>query len=419
MNDHSNERAVLECIAQYPSWTLARASQLGPELFSREDYRLVFEAIVECGREWNMTKVVQRLLLNGTLEKAGGAAIVSDIWVGVAPFSMADYYLQRAREDAVLRRCHAAAQQAVEQLAQALRQGTEDAAALLDEIVEKIHSAGNLPGKRAERMTMREAMGKLLADVEVRSQNPGVLPGISTGFPQLDRISNGLQEGHLWVIAGLPGDGKSTLMQNITEGAAKDGAKVGIYQLEMPIEEQAFRYLASDSMVDSDRLWWGNLHPGEFAQIQVSVARLKDAGVEFIRTDDMSADDILADIENADYRVGMVDYLQLLEIRQAKGETREQALSTVARKMKRIAKQKGMTLLTGSQVNDDGKLRESRAIGQHADKVFFVAREDEDDHGRRVVQVGKNRGGRPGGRIPMLFLGSIYQFREDDRHDNE
>jgi replicative DNA helicase len=146
-----------------------------------------------------------------------------------------------------------------------------------------------------------------------------------------------------------------------------------------------------------------------------SILRLKKWGTTFVDTDNASAEDILADIEASDDRVVMVDYLQLMDVTQAKNESRELAISRVAKDLKRLAKRKGITILTGSQLNDDGKLRESRAIGQHADKVLYVNRVEVDgeiDMTRRTLLIGKNRGGKPMEKILLGFAGASFRFNE-------
>lgn len=415
MTDHSAERAVLEHIAQDRDWAIKNASQLSPLIFSKESNRIVFEVICEMS-DWDMMSVTRILNARGQLDKAGGAANVTDLFTAIAVPRMADYHLERAREDALLRRTLESLQQARDEVEAVIMQGgSEKVPELLNGVYEKLANAGRLPGKRLNRMTSAQAMEKAVNEIEERAKNPGQIRGITTGMATLDKLTHGLQQGHLWVIAGGPGDGKSALMQNLLEAAAGTGCKNAVYQLEMPIEEQALRFLASDSMTDSGNLMTGMMTHEESAAIAASIKRLKKWGTTFVDTDNASAEDILADIEAGDDRVVMVDYLQLLDVTQAKNESRELAISRVAKDLKRLAKRKGITILTGSQLNDDGKLRESRAIGQHADKVLFVQRvevDDEPDMSRRALLLAKNRGGKPMERISLKFAGASFRFSE-------
>lgn len=413
MND--SEQALLSLIAQDPEWTRKHASQLSTVLFDFEPHRHIYEAIVECGHEWDMASVTATLRRHNRLDMVGGAHAISELWMSFPIVSMAEYHLSKVRDAATLRRTLRAHKEAADKLEAALTQGTDDAAALVASIREELDAAGRLPGKRLTRVTSAQAMERALDEIEDRAKNPGQIRGITTGFATLDKLTHGMQQGHLWVIAGGPGDGKSALMQNLLEAAAATGCKNAVYQLEMPIEEQALRFLASDSMTDSGNLMTGMMTHEEKVAIAASIKRLKKWGTTFVDTDNASAEDILADIEAGDDRVVMVDYLQLLDVTQAKNESRELAISRVAKDLKRLAKRKGITILTGSQLNDDGKLRESRAIGQHADKVLFVQRvevDDEPDMSRRTLLIAKNRGGKPMERIPLKFAGASFRFSE-------
>lgn len=418
MND--SEQALLSIIAQDPDWTRKHASQLSPVLFDKESHRLIFEAVTECGDRWDMTTITNALRRQKKLDAVGGAAGVSELFMGFPVMSLAKTHLEAVRDAATLRRALYAHREAQEKLEAALTQGTADAAGLLASIREELESAGKLPGKRLERLTSAQAMEIALNTIEARAARPGEIPGLTTGFALLDSYTYGLQPGHLWVIAGGPSDGKSTVMQNILEGAVGTGSKCAVYQLEMPIEEQALRFLSSDSGVNSGSLLTGTMTHEEQVALAASFKRLQKLGMDYVNVDGANADDILADIEQGDYAVVMVDYLQLLDVTTAKGESREQAVSNVARKLKNLAKRKAVTILTGSQLNDDGQLRESRAIGQHADKVLYVSKVEangEADETRRSLDIKKNRGGPRGKRIQLRFAGASYRFREMSDND--
>jgi len=419
---NTSEYELLSIIAQNPDWQREHASQLSPVLFASEQRRLIYEAVAECGQQWDAVSITNTLRTRGKLDAVGGPAGVSEYFMHFPIISMGEHHLHQVREAAGLRRTLEVMQRATVTLTAAIENGVADGAALVEGIKEQLEGAGKLPGKKLRRLTCAAAMEEALTEIEERAKHPGEIPGITTGFPKLDQITLGLQPGHLWVIAGGPSDGKSTLMQNILEGAAETGASTAIYQLEMPIHEQAMRLLVSDAGVSSQALKTGRMTGEEQVALMASMKRLKGRGVDFIDTDGVTADDILADIEQASYSVVMVDYLQLLDIAIAKGGTREQAISDIARKLKNLAKRKNLTMLTGSQLNDDGMLRESRAIGQHADKVIMVkpvAVDGEPDQTQRRLLVGKNRGGPRGAAIPLRFTGASFRFRESSDDDGD
>ena len=98
--------------------------------------------------------------------------------------------------------------------------------------------------------------------------------------------------------------------------------------------------------------------------------------------------------------VVMIDYLQLVE--NCAADNREQAMAEVARKLKNLALGCNCAVFTASQLNDDGKLRESRAIGHHADFVISM--------GDDVLKVIKNRRGPRDVSIPVILRAEIGRF---------
>jgi replicative DNA helicase len=108
----------------------------------------------------------------------------------------------------------------------------------------------------------------------------------------------------------------------------------------------------------------------------------------------------------------VVDYLQLLC---AEADNREQEVATISRGLKQMATELSCHVFALSQLNDSGKLRESRAIGQDADAIWkLVKSEDPNDDTpatRKVhLDVEKQRSGPAGIRIPLLFLKDYTRF---------
>jgi replicative DNA helicase len=415
-----SESFLIALIAQDPSWTRKHQAQISPAIFGSPVNRALYEAITECGSEWDMVSITNALRKRNKLDDVGGPAGVSELWTSFPVHSMAQHHLKTVRETSTLRRALQAHAEAQDKLTHAISHGIEDAAALLSEIREQVEGAAKLPGKRLPRLSAAEVINQVIDELEERATNPGKIAGLSTGFSRMDQLTHGLQEGHLWVFAGEPGDGKSSIMQNALEAAARV-ASTSVYQLEMSVTEQGRRFLVSDAQVDSGNLLRGLMSYEELQAIAKSAARLKKSGTQFVNTDGATAADILADIDHGSERVVMLDYLQLLDIDEKKGENREQAISRITKDLKSVAKRKGITVLTASQLNDDGRLRESRAIGQHADKVIYVRKvenaDGEYDMKRRRVILEKNRGGPPKERIDMIFNGASFSFREATADD--
>lgn len=415
------EKGVLSCLLQDPNRIAANLHTMPPGLFYHSANREIFTTLVDAaieGRPIDPVSVTRNLRNLGRLDQVGGAAAISGLFAFVPVPSHFHYYLDILRELFSQRKHIEAHARALDRLFSA-KDG--EVATTVDDIKGILEEAGKLPGQLLKSHTLAEALDPLLAEIEERSKHPGKLPGIRTGFSTIDRNTGGMMPGQVWVFAGEPGDGKSTIIQNCAEAAALDGHKVRWYPLEMPHNEQMLRLLASAAMVDNGNLYNGVLTHGEAQSIASASARLKrNANVELVDVEDASATDIFADIERSDCDVVVVDYLQLMEDTSArKSDTREGVLASISRRQKRLARRTGKVILTASQLNDAGRLRESRAIGQDADKVFLIKKHEDEaaetgfDDTLRNLWCDKNRGGKRHWELKLKFLGSIFQFRED------
>ena len=103
----------------------------------------------------------------------------------------------------------------------------------------------------------------------------------------------------------------------------------------------------------------------------------------------------------------VVDYLQIVTM--TKADTREQAISELTRRLKLTSTAANAAIVTASQLNEDGKLRESRAIGHHSDHVVAILH----DEGGSRIRILKNRRGPRDIAIPVRMRGDISRFEEE------
>ncbi|NTV70857.1 MAG: hypothetical protein HGA71_12005 [Azonexaceae bacterium] len=104
------------------------------------------------------------------------------------------------------------------------------------------------------------------------------LTGVSTGFPEIDRLTLGLQAGELVVIAGRPGSGRYALALKVVEHIAGTlGQPVVFHSLTNTAEEVGLRLLSSTSGVDSYRMRTGQLDESEWQKISTGLATMHSA----------------------------------------------------------------------------------------------------------------------------------------------
>ncbi|MFD5572738.1 DnaB-like helicase C-terminal domain-containing protein [Streptomyces cadmiisoli] len=231
------------------------------------------------------------------------------------------------------------------------------------------------------------AVGDLYLDfvAETEDIQNGKNIGLTYGFPDLDMITSGMRPGNVTVVAAQSGVGKSTFALNAAVAAAKTGARVMFSSLEMSGTELMQKVAAAEGKIPLHHLThqgaltaegWETvrrLGPELFQQLPLRVYRPDGASL----SDIASAARACARGDGLDLLV--VDYLQLVEVEQSRSITREQAVASVSRGLKNLSVQLGCHVIALSQLNDDGLMRESRAIKNDASVVIKVERPDADE----------------------------------------
>jgi replicative DNA helicase len=241
------------------------------------------------------------------------------------------------------------------------------------------------------------------------------LPGISTKIPEFDQKIGGLKPGKLYVFAGKSGTGKTTLMLNLLIAAAKTGHACVLFSGEMTEVELVEVCCA---ILAFTRYRQVNFNEGHIVKLD-SKARtdLRSAAgwatVELERLPlylrcipGMTPTQLRYECKAMKQQYGIelvaVDYIQIMQSGlNGRDVNREREIAYITEELKRMAMDNGLRLplLAGSQVNAEGDLRESKAIGHHADVVVFLNSEGD---GKLKATFQKNRRG-PTGDVDLYF----------------
>lgn len=232
----------------------------------------------------------------------------------------------------------------------------------------------------------------------------------------LDETAGPFLRGDLIVIAGATGGGKSALAGNIIENVASEGFKAALFGLEMTGAQYAERMLASQGRVNvrdyklsrrrmNDRTKITQQQDWQLSSMERVAAYMKDWPVHIV-TKAHSLAQCTAKARqihaNGGLDVAVFDYAQLLEGIQ--GDSREREVASISRGLKRNAMDLGTINILLSQLNDDGRLRESRALGQDANTVLFI------DGDSSLIRVGKARSAPAGAEIKVNFKREVTRF---------
>lgn len=200
--------------------------------------------------------------------------------------------------------------------------------------------------------------------------------GLPFGFADLDKHTGGMDNGDLVVIAAPEKSGKSTMMIQIVFHNAQQGVPSLIFSSEMMRKQLLYRKALMDT-----RIRWidvKNNHCSEDEK-QRLVKRMHELAAlpVFIRHGVFNVLDILGDAERyireRNVQLVAVDYIQrVVPVSKKSNENREREVASISSGLKNIALEYGIPVLALSQVNDDLRARESRAIEQDMDKMITI-----------------------------------------------
>lgn len=401
----TSERSAISCLLQ--NFNLLNATTWPEELFLNPRHRTILSAIKELHAEGTKTDffAVQSLLEGANLlDSVGGHHGLTDI-LTVMPTGdpgIAEWHRKTLVDAARYRRALATVREAEEGL---IRQEADIAALSL-----ALAETAALADK--PRASTSELIGKLTEELERREP----AEAFGTGIPALDRATTGgVKRGELLTIAAPTSGGKSILLAQLALHSLLAGKRVVFFSLEMSATQVIARLLSSMCGFNIHALRASKPDPKaahllpQFISAATKLSKLPlqvESGFTDIESIDSSTRELHA---KGKCDLAIVDYIQLVHLRAlGANETREQHVSEITKRLKALALQLNIATATASQLNDEGKLRESRAIGHHSDHVWLISHTDES----AWIAVEKNRDGERGLFIPATMRGATSQFVE-------
>ena len=321
-----------------------------------------------------------------------------------------------------------------------VQQGTGSAGDMLEAAEQRIYAIRR--GRSAQGMVpVSMVLGDVMSQLaELSARGGKSVPGLSTGLSAVDAKINGMNKSDLLLLAARPGMGKTSMALNVALSAARESGKtVAIFSLEMSKEQLVTRLIASEGLVENQRLITGNLRESDWQRIAEAASALSRMDIRIDDNPLLTVADMNAKCRRLE-NLGLVviDYLQLMTSAGGKGysgENRQQAVSDISRMLKIMAKELQVPVLCLSQLSranekrEDKRpmlsdLRESGAIEQDADIVMFLYRDDyynSDAEKRNVAEciVAKNRHGETG-KVELRWMPEYTAFGTlETRYDED
>jgi replicative DNA helicase len=428
------EEYLLSCCLIDGAEVVARCleARISPESFYVPAHGIVFERLQDLYNRQtpiDVAVLAEELKTSRQLESVGGYAFLTRVSGSIPTTAQAGYFIERVREQHLLREIIRSATGAVEECFN-FTGGIDE---FVDQVEQRIFSVTQSRVSESAK-PMREPTKEAMNIITKLMMKKGEMTGVPSGFKDLDALTFGFQRQEMVVLAARPSMGKTSLALNIAEAAIlpRRGQVFPTlyFSLEMSGSQLALRMLCSRARVNMTQLREGHL-PKNGEEQQRLVAAADEFSKALLYIDDSSSLSIMqlrakARRVHARNKLGLiiVDYLQLLSPTDSK-VPREQQVAEASRGLKALAKELDVPVIVLSQLNRSSEkesraprladLRESGSIEQDADVVLMMARPKDADEKFQVAAdsveliVAKQRNG-PVGELPLTFLKHFTRF---------
>lgn len=403
------EKSVLSSMLKDPVYIAkAKSGGLSADHFHLPGHVALFRTIIERdakGLACELVALVDALHKGGLLDSIGGPAAITDIFTYAPNGAHFDGHVALLRENHALRIGKLAsyeisqlpADTTAEEIATRLRYTLEATTKAL------AHDSGLISAEKAA-IALDAKLAELCSNQRA--------PGLETGLSPIDIVTGGMRPGEFWVVAAEPSGGKSVVMLQAAASALSEGKRVLVISLEMDAATVLSRILTNmhsipfHTFTDPRRAGRGYLERARIAlksAVSLPLTIHDEGGVSLEQITGMA-------VVESDLKGGLdllvVDYLQLIEGSQRRNSNRQEEVAAISRGLKALAKRLKCPVFSASQLNDDGRLRESRAIGQDADVVLKI-KED----GIKGIKV---RNGQKDQLFPLFLNGEFQRFDQQN-----
>ena len=429
-HDIEAEQAVLGSMLLEKDAVISAIEVLREETFYREDNKAIFGAMVSLyakSEPVDLITVKNELTENGNFERVGGMEYLASLPEKVPTTTNVERYIKIVEEHAMRRNLITMSND----LISLGYDDTEETDKVLDMAEKKVFELSQNKSTKGYN-SIKDVLVTTFNELERLYNQKGKLSGITTGFIGMDKMTSGLHNSDLLILAARPAMGKSAFAINIaTNVAVKANIPVVIFNLEMSKEQVVSRILCSEALVDSNKIRTGQLDENDWMKLATTSGILSEAPIYIDDTPGISIMEIRAKCRKLkmEKNIGLVviDYLQLITASSSrKNGSREQEISEISRSLKILAKELDAPVIALSQLSrsvekrqDDKRpmlsdLRESGAIEQDADIVMFIHREDyynPETENKNIAEIifAKHRGGSTG-TVKLRWLGEYTKF---------
>lgn len=435
------ERAVLGAIMiEQDAYTLV-SEMLQPESFYDTRHQLIYNAVRALSslqKPVDLLTIIDYLDSQAELEKAGGPAYITELTSNVVTSAHIEYHARIIAQKYLARQLITFSSQ--------IQTQAFDATIDVDDLMQQAEgnlfaiSQQNLKKDYTQIDPVLALARKQIENAAGNRENGGI-SGLSSGFPAIDKITNGWQNSDLIIIAARPAMGKTAFVLSMARKIAIDmRIPVAMFSLEMSNVQLVTRLIVNVTELSGEKIKSGDLKPYEWGQLDSRTKLMEGAPLYVDDTASLSVFELRTKarrlVREHGVRLILIDYLQLMNASGMNFGSRQEEVSMISRSLKGLAKELDIPIIALSQLNrnvekrdasqgEDAKrpqlsdLRESGAIEQDADMVCFLHRPDyynnnrnsqgKDQRGNSEFIIAKHRNGATD-IVPIFFRHEHARF---------
>lgn len=411
------------------------SDRLSADDFYQVRHQILYGVMMELYREnrpIDLTTITTRLKDRNQFIEVGGLEYLIEISEAVPTTANVNAYVEIVREKSIARRLIDTANK----ISQDTMTSNKPLDELLDDAEKRIMDISR-NRTASDFKLIGNVVNQVFDNIKKLQEAGQKLTGLQSGFNDIDKLTLGLQNEDLIIIAARPAMGKTAFVLNLARNVAKlnNNPGIAIFSLEMSAEQLVHRLLTSEAQIDSQNLRRGNLSSQEINRLIVAADTLSRYEIYIDDTPGIKVTDVRAKcrklFHSRDKKLGMIiiDYLQLLSGSDKNSGNRQQEVSEISRTLKEIAREFKIPVIAVAQLSrqvesrEDKKpimadLRESGSIEQDADIVSFLYRDDYYNKdsprpGQVDVIFAKHRHG-PTGEVSLFFNRQCSSFSDLD-----
>lgn len=427
------EQATLGCLLIDSMCQTEIMSMLKSEDFYTDAHKNIFSAMVKIFQKntpIDFVTLTEELEREGKIDAIGGIDYINFLTNVVPSAANYKFYVDIVKSNSIRRMLIKSGQNIIESA-----YSNEDKDDVLSNAEAEIYSIAE-----NEEVSQLEHIGKpngaiksVIDKFDKVAKDPNSLRGLSTGYRDVDDITNGLQNSDLILLAARPSVGKTSFAMNlVTNIAVKEGKSCAVFSLEMSKEQLTQRALCSLAKVPMQNALTGKMSSDEWKRIWTATKQLENSKLFIDDSSLTTPATLLSKCRRLKAKEGkldliMIDYLQLMTSDSRKKENRQSEISEISRNLKVAAKELNVPIVVLSQLSRDiekreghrpqlSDLRDSGAIEQDADIVMFLHNPEKYNDSPTAEEPGvvelifaKHRNGRVGS-VKLRWIGEYTTF---------